>query len=226
MTRPDNRRTLRRRHFVAALAGAVAVPLTPATALAQASSRATPSQTLGPFYPRNASERPAATDSDLLVVEADRVLTKGTPIFLRGQLVDRDMHPVAGAQVEIWQCDAMAVYHHPAGGAEAERDPNFQGYGIDRTDDSGVFRFRTILPVAYPGRTPHIHVRLQPQGSRALATQLYLPNDPGNARDFLFSRLSAKEQKAVLLVLEPTRDSSEPLARATRMTARTQLVLA
>lgn len=226
LNRPDNRRTLRRRHFVAALAGAAAAPLAPAAALAQVSARATPSQTLGPFYPRNASERPAATDADLLVVEADRVLTKGTPIFLRGQVVDRELRPVGGALVEIWQCDAMSVYHHPAGGAEAERDPNFQGYGVDRTDASGVFRFRTILPIPYPGRTPHIHVRVQPQGSRALATQLYLPGDPGNARDFLFSRLSAEEQKALLLALEPTHDTGEPLARATRMTARTQLVLA
>jgi len=226
VTRPDNRRTLRRRHLVAALAAAVAAPLTPTRALAEGNTRATPSQTLGPFYPRNPSERPAAIDSDLLVVEADRVLTKGTPIFLRGHVVDRELRPVAGAVVEIWQCDAMSVYHHPAGGAESERDPNFQGYGIDHTDAAGVFRFRTILPVAYPGRTPHIHVRVQPQGSRALATQLYLPNDPGNARDFIFSRLSAEEQKAVLLVLEPTRASSEPLARATRITASAQLVLA
>jgi hypothetical protein len=109
---------------------------------------------------------------------------------------------------------------------ENERDPNFQGYGVDRTDAGGTFRFRTILPVAYPGRTPHIHVRVQPVSGRALATQLYLPGDPGNARDFLFSRLTADEQQALLLAIEPTRVSQEPLARATRFTARTELVLA
>ncbi len=114
----------------------------------------------------------------------------------------------------------------PAGGAESERDPNFQGYGVDRTDAKGDFRFRTIRPVAYPGRTPHIHVRVQPASGRAFATQLYLPDDPGNARDFLFSRLDADEQRALLLAIEPTSTQSHPLARATRFTARIELVLA
>jgi len=225
LDRPDNRRTLRRRHFVAALAGATVAPLA-SRATAQGGTPPTPSQALGPFYPRDASERPDATDADLLVVEGDRVLTQGMPIFLRVRVVDRDLRPIVGARVEIWQCDAMSVYHHPAGGAEAERDPNFQGYGVDRTDPSGIFRFRTILPVAYPGRTPHIHVRVQPEGRRGLATQLYLPGEPGNARDFLFSHLAPEEQKALLLRLEPSHGSSEPLARATRMTASAQLVLA
>jgi protocatechuate 3,4-dioxygenase beta subunit len=223
--RPNNRPTLARRHFVASLAGA---PLAPLSAFAQAPSgvRPSPAQTLGPFYPRNAAERPAQTDADLIVVDGDRVVTRGTALFLTGRVLDRGGQPVAGAMVEVWQCDAHAVYHHPAGGAENERDPNFQGYGVDRTDAGGTFRFRTILPVAYPGRTPHIHVRVQPVSGRALATQLYLPGDPGNARDFLFSRLTADEQQALLLAIEPTRVSQEPLARATRFTASTELVLA
>jgi protocatechuate 3,4-dioxygenase beta subunit len=223
--RPNNRSTLQRRHFVVGLAGATLAPLAP---LAQVRTGATPSpaQTLGPFYPRDASERPEHIDADLIVVDGDRVLTRGTPIFLAGRILDRNGQPAAGVLVEIWQCDANAVYHHPAGGAESERDPNFQGYGVDRTDSGGQFRFRTILPVAYPGRTPHIHVRAQPTQGRALATQLYLPDDPGNARDFLFGRLTAPEQQALLLVIEPTRDTSHPLARATRYTARAQLVLA
>jgi protocatechuate 3,4-dioxygenase beta subunit len=195
-------------------------------ASAQTANRPSPSQTLGPFYPRNASERPRDTDADLITVESDRVVTKGTPLFLAGRVLDRNGQVVNGATVEIWQCDAHAVYHHPAGGAETERDPAFQGYGVDRTDGDGAFRFRTILPVAYPGRTPHIHVRVQPASGRALATQLYLPGEAGNASDFLFSRLSAEEQRALLLVIEPTREPVHPLAKATRYTARTQLVLA
>jgi protocatechuate 3,4-dioxygenase beta subunit len=227
MDRPDNRATLARRHFVTSLAGAAGGVLVPRVATAQpvADARPSPSQTLGPFYPRNAAERPSQTDADLLVVDGDRVLSRGVPVFLTGRVLDRRGRPVA-AVVEIWQCDANAVYHHPAGGAESERDPNFQGYGFDRTDAAGTFRFRTIRPVAYPGRTPHIHVRVQPEGGRAFATQLYLPGEPGNARDFLFSRLSAEEQRALLLALEPTRDASQPLARATQFTARADLVLA
>ena len=86
-----------------------------------------PAQTLGPFYPRNAAERPANTDADLLTVDGDRVVSKGVPIFLVGRVVDRRGQPVADAVVEIWQCDANAVYHHPDGGAESERDPTLPG---------------------------------------------------------------------------------------------------
>ena len=155
--RTNNRRTLERRHFVAGLAGTLALPL---AAQPAREATTTPSQTLGPFYPRSAAERPRDTDADLLNVDGDRVLTKGTPIYLTGRIIDRRGAPLSDAAMEIWQCDANAVYHHPAGGAESERDPNFQGYGVARTDQQGTFHFRTIRPVAYPGRTAHIHVRI------------------------------------------------------------------
>jgi protocatechuate 3,4-dioxygenase, beta subunit len=223
--RPNNRRTLERRHFVAGLAGAVALPL--AHGQTAGAVTGTPAQTLGPFYPRTADERPRDTGPDLVRVEQDRVLSKGVPIYLTGRVLDRRGMPVADAAVEVWQCDANAVYHHPAGGAESERDPNFQGYGVDKTDASGTFHFRTIRPVAYPGRTPHIHVRVQPGTGRAFATQFYLPNEPGNRRDFLFARLSAEEQKALTLRMDgPTPATTHPLARATRETARANIVLA
>lgn len=224
--RLDNRATLARRHFLAGAAGLTGAGLAPLSALSQASGplQPSPAQSLGPFYPRNAAERPGQTDADLLVVDGDRVLSKGIPILLTGRVLDRRGQPLQ-ATVEIWQCDANAVYHHPAGGAAAERDPNFQGYGIARSTAGGEFHFRTIRPVAYPGRTPHIHVRVQPEGGRAFATQLYLPGEAGNARDFLYSRLSADEQRALLLAIEPTREASHPLARATRYTARSELVI-
>jgi len=227
MDRPNNRATLQRRHL---LAGLAAVPLTtlPAAVRAQSTQQAlrpSPAQTLGPFYPRNAAERPRATDDDLLTVENGKVLTEGVPIFLLGRVRDARGTMLAGATVEIWQCDAFAVYHHPAGGAVDQRDAHFQGYGVARTDESGVFRFRTIRPIAYPGRTPHIHVRIQPAQGRAFATQLYLPDDPGNARDFLFSRMSRDEQQALLLRFEPTRNPDHRLAQNTQFVARTELVV-
>lgn len=223
--RPNNERALQRRHFLAGAAGTLLAPL----AASQASAaRISPSQTLGPFYPRNAGERPAETDADLLRIEGDRVLTKGVPIYLTGRMLDRRGQALANVAVEIWQCDANAVYHHPAGGAETERDPNFQGYGAARTDASGAFHFRTIKPISYPGRTPHIHVRVQGPGVAAFATQLYLAGDPGNRRDFLFSRMSADEQAALTLKFEPTTAASAPhvLARATQFIARADLVIA
>ncbi|HKO66464.1 MAG TPA: intradiol ring-cleavage dioxygenase [Burkholderiaceae bacterium] len=223
--RPNNVRTLQRRHFLTGAAGTLLAPL----AVAQTDSsamRPSPAQTLGPFYPRNAAERPSETDADLLRVEGDRVLTKGVPIYLTGRVLDRRGQPLTNAAVEIWQCDANAVYHHPAGGAEAERDRNFQGYGVARTDATGAFHFRTIKPIAYPGRTPHIHVRVQAPRGSAFATQLYLADDPGNRRDFLFSRMSAEDQAVLTLKFEPTTAATpHALARATQLTARADLVI-
>ncbi len=220
--RQNNRSTLERRLFVAGIAGAVALPL----ARARSTAAATPTQTLGPFYPRRASERPRETDADLLRLDGDHVRTQGIPIYLTGRIADRRGSPVAGAAVEIWQCDAFAVYHHPDGGAESQRDPDFQGYGVAKTDAGGAFHFRTIRPVAYPGRTPHIHVRVQAADGRVLATQFYLPDDPGNRTDFLFARLNGDEQAALTLRFGPATPDAHPLARATRQTARADLVIA
>jgi protocatechuate 3,4-dioxygenase, beta subunit len=221
--RTNNLSTLRRRR---ALASIGALGLTPAFARAQANreTRVTPAQGLGPFYPRSQSERPAQTDNDLISVDGDRVLTKGTPLYLTGRIVSARGQIVANARVEIWQCDANAVYHHPAGGAAAERDPNFQGYGETKTDATGAFHFRTVRPVPYPGRTAHIHVRVEASGSTPFATQLYLANEAGNARDFLYRQLSEAERAAITLSLRPT-EATHPLARGTRLTAAVDLVL-
>jgi protocatechuate 3,4-dioxygenase beta subunit len=223
--RPNNLNLLARRHALAALVG-----LPAATAMAQAPTTVaarspTPRQSLGPFYPRTPEERPRETDADLVVVHAERVLSRGVPLYLTGRVLDRGGAPVAGARIEIWQCDANAVYHHPAGGADAERDPNFQGYGQALTDGDGVFHFRTIRPVAYPGRTPHIHVRVEARGRPSLATQLYLAGEAGNARDFLFRQLSVEERAQLMLALRPT-ESAHPLAQATTLSAAVELVLA
>ncbi len=224
--RPNNLPLLKRRHLLTSVAAVLALPAAPALrAQAAAALSRTPQQTLGPFYPRNASERPRATDADLLTVEAGRLVTRGVPIYLSGRVLDLRGQPLANATIEIWQCDANAIYHHPAGGAEAERDSAFQGYGVAQSGADGSFDFRTIKPVAYPGRTPHIHVRVQ-AGRATLATQLYLPDDPGNARDFLYARLSPQEQAALALRLTPTgTPAPHPLAQNTQFSAQVELVL-
>jgi protocatechuate 3,4-dioxygenase beta subunit len=223
--RPDLTSVRRRRDALATLLAAAAPLAIPARTSAQAQHlRRTPSQTLGPFYPRNAGERPVQTDADLLAFAGSALLTHGVPLYLTGRVLDTAGNAIAGAEIEIWQCDANAVYHHPDGGAEAERDPNFQGYGRTQSAADGSFHFRTIRPVPYPGRTAHIHVRVQASG-RHLATQLYLEGEAGNARDFIYRRLDAAERQAVTLVPRPTQ-STHPLAQGTRQTMSADLVLA
>jgi protocatechuate 3,4-dioxygenase beta subunit len=220
--RPNNLAILRRRHAIFALSALGAAPLAGAQV---APTRVTPSQTLGPFYPRDPLERPDETDADLLAFDGDRLLSRGVPLFLAGRTLDRRGNLLVQADVEIWQCDANAVYHHPAGGAMSERDPHFQGYGRARTDADGRFFFRTIKPVPYPGRTAHIHIRIAPRDGGSLATQLYLPDEPGNTRDFLFRQLSRDEKAALTLALRTT-NSTHPLARGTQVTGYTELILA
>jgi protocatechuate 3,4-dioxygenase beta subunit len=224
-SRPNNRKTLARRHAIAALAAApLAVPFSNPAAQAREGTP-TPAQTLGPFYPRSASQRPADIDPDLIAVDGSRVLTKGTPLYLTGRVLARSGRPIGKALVEIWQCDANAIYHHPDGGEVAQRDPAFQGYGQTHTEANGAFHFRTIQPVPYPGRTAHIHVRVQTEGEGGLATQLYLPNEAGNERDVIYRRLNAAERAQVALILKPS-DANHPLAQATRVMASVDLVLA
>src|SRR5262249_61506845 len=175
--------------------------------------------------PRSAAERPKHTDPDLIVVEGEHVVTKGTPLYFTGRVLTHAGQPVGQALVEIWQCDANSIYHHPDGGDQSHNDPTFQGYGQTRTDGDGAFHFRTIKPVPYPGRTAHIHVRIQAEGKGTLATQLYLPDEPGNESYFIYRRLNPAERALVALNLKPT-SSSHPLAQATGVMASVELVLA
>ena len=90
--------------------------------------------------------------------------------------------------VEIWQCDEGSHFHHA--GNESRADNRFQGFGRVTAGADGIYRFRTIRPVAYGGRTPHIHVKVKLGRRELLTTHLYVANDPGNARDFLWQRPS------------------------------------
>ena len=119
--------------------------------------------------------------------------------------------PVRDATVEIWQCDANAVYLHTAdsGPKHAQQDPNFQGYGVFTTGAKGEYRFRTIKPVPYPGRpAPHIHVKVKRGDRELLTTQLLVRDHPGNQRDGVFSDLSDLIDRELLMVdFTPVKDS-------------------
>lgn len=166
---------------------------------AAAAAIPTPRAAEGPYYPTSAM-RFADDDNDLIRIEGEVRDAGGEPLILSGRVFTRDGAPAAGAIVEIWQCDANGRYLHTAERASRPRDAAFQGFGRTTADDAGRYAFRTIKPVAYPGRTPHIHVKVFADG-RALTTQLYLANHPLNARDGLFRRLSRDDRKAVEMTL-------------------------
>jgi protocatechuate 3,4-dioxygenase beta subunit len=124
-----------------------------------------------------------------------------------------DGAPVADALVEIWQCDANGRYIHSEDRGRRPRDRGFQGYGKTRSARDGGYRFRTIKPVAYPGRAPHIHVAVTAPGHKPLVTQLYVEGAPQNGRDFLRSLLSAEEMAAVTVPFRAIDGSASLSAR-------------
>lgn len=182
---------------------------------------ATPQQSRGPFYP---DRMPQDQDNDLTRLmppgEPHKPGADGEITDLTGQVLDPNGAPVPDALVEIWQCDANGRYAHSGDRGGLPRDPGFQGYGKTLAGADGGYRFRTIKPVPYPGRAPHIHVAVTAPGARTLVTQLYVEGAPENARDFLRRHLSPTEQAAVTVPFAPAADGSGLL------TARFDIVLA
>jgi len=185
-----------RRALTAAVVGAPALWLG-ARAQPAPARRATPAQTEGPFYPVSL---PQDTDNDLLR-NGTLDYRGGQPVRVEGNVVDLEGRPVAGSLVEIWQCDEQGHYHHPGDGNRA--DPAFQGFGRVTVGADGRYAFRTIKPVAYGGRTPHIHVKVKLGSRELLTTQLYVEGDAGNARDGLWRRLDALDRAAVTVPFMP-----------------------
>jgi protocatechuate 3,4-dioxygenase beta subunit len=181
-----------RRYFMLGTAGLLAMPST--TALAKLLDP-TPAQTAGPFYP---DELPFDDDNDLTRVQGRNNSARGTITDLTGRLLDINGKPLAAVRIEIWQCDANGRYHHPRDSRNQPMDGNFQGHGRVLSDAQGRYRFRTIRPVPYPGRTPHIHVAVFPDGIDPFVTQLYVADEPRNADDFIFTRLPPDRRHLVV----------------------------
>lgn len=181
----------------------VAAPALVHPALAQARLQPTPRQTEGPFYP---VALPADSDGDLLR-NGNLQYAQGQPVWVEGQVTDTAGVPLAGGVVEIWQCDAAGHYHHPGDGDKAAR--SFQGFGRVTLGRDGRYRFRTIRPAPYTGRTPHIHFKVRLQQRELLTTQMYVAGDPGNARDFLWNNLSAAGRAALTVPFTPSSDGAK-----------------
>lgn len=186
----DHMPTLPRRRLLIGTAAFVAAPAIFRSAVAQGTQRLTPRQTEGPFYPVTL---PADSDFDLLA-QGDTRYTRGQAAWVEGTVTDAAGRAVSGAAVEIWQCDHAGHYHHPG---DQGADPAFQGFGRVVVGADGSYRFRTIRPVQYAGRTPHIHVKVKLGSRELLTTQLYVDGDPGNERDFLWRNLRAADRAAL-----------------------------
>lgn len=164
----------------------------------------TPRLTDGPFYPVAFAAAPSRT----LVVGP--LLAAARPLVLAGRVVDRQGRAIGGSRIEIWQCDTGRHYHHPADAAGAALDPGFAGFGWQASEADGGYRFGTIRPVAYPGRTPHIHVKVKVDGRSMLSTQIFMPDeDAANRADFLWRDLGRAQPLALATLVEGTdRDSA------------------
>ena len=123
-------------------------------------------QTEGPFFKPRSPQRADLREAG----------SRGIPVELSGFVLTRGCRPVAGALVDLWHADERGEYDNAG----------FRYRGHQMTDAAGRYRFRTIRPVVYAGRTAHYHVKVQGQGSRLLTTQLYFPDEPANSRDRMF----------------------------------------
>ena len=170
----------------------------------QAAQKLTPSQMRGPFYPRRF---PLDKDFDLTRVDGREGIAFGEIVTVSGRVTDIDGRALESVAIEIWQVNGHGRYHHEGDDSQKPIDPNFQGYGIVATDAQGRYQFRTVKPIAYPGRAPHIHFALTPRTGSPLSTQMYLAGAKENAGDFLLRSISDKAQRDSLVVaLEKTGD--------------------
>jgi len=199
---PVNR--LRRR----VLRGMAALPV---AGLSSAALAATPSASEGPFYPPT-QMRFEDVDSDLVKIAGKVEQAGGEIVTLGGRVLDAGGKPIAGARIEIWQCDVNGRYLHRADQGGTARDAGFQGFGHDISGADGSYLFRTIKPVPYAGRTPHIHVKVLVDDRERLTTQFYLADYPGNARDWLYRRVPETELERITLRFEDRTDTT-PQAR-------------
>ncbi len=127
----------------------------------------TPSQTEGPYYKAGSPERTSLREPGLM----------GTPLTITGYVFSTACQPIAHAWLDFWQADGNGNYDNAG----------FKLRGHQFTDKQGRYQLETIVPGEYPGRTRHIHVKVQAPGQPVLTTQLYFPGEPRNTSDSIFS---------------------------------------
>ncbi|WP_223787312.1 protocatechuate 3,4-dioxygenase [Marinicella meishanensis] len=165
----------------------------------------TAQQTQGPFYP---DILPLDKDNDLIVVNENITPAIGDVINLHGTVYDQKLRPVKNAVIEIWQVDSNGAYLHTQSANRMNRDRNFQGYGKFTTASDGRYRFRTIKPVPYPMRAPHIHVAVNLKGRLVLTTQCYVKGEPLNQYDRILKSIVNISQRNNVIVDFVKQDNS------------------
>src|SRR5215213_9885016 len=204
-----------RRGFVRGMAWGAAALAAPG-AFAEALTL-TPRQTEGPFYP---DRLPLDTDNDLIIVNDNITPAIGKITHLTGRILDSKGEPIRNAVVEIWQVDGNGVYLHTRD-RNAQRDANFQGFGRFLTGSTGDYYFRTLKPVPYPGRTPHIHFMIKRPGAEEFTTQCYIKGNQQNERDGVYRGIrDAKARESVTIDFKPIKTS-----KAGELEARFDIVL-
>ena len=192
-----------RRRFLQQAAFATAAFATPG--LFAEELKQTAKLTEGPFYP---DKLPLDTDNDLLVINENITPAVGEITHLSGQILSKTGSPIRNAFVEIWQVDSNGSYIHSDSANRNKFDKNFQGYGRFLTDAKGNYYFRTIKPVTYPGRTPHIHIAVSKNGKRIFTSQILVKGEARNERDGVFRRLREQTDRDTILAdFKPIKDS-------------------
>jgi protocatechuate 3,4-dioxygenase, beta subunit len=179
--------------------------------------RPTAKQPLGPFYP---VEFPTDSDIDLTRLGNSAVRATGDVMIVEGVVTDDMCKPIKGAIVEIWQACHTGRYNHPSDTSGTPLDPNFQYYGVMRTDEQGRYRFKTIKPGAYDAsetwrRPPHIHFKVGLRGYRQLVTQSYWEGDGLNDKDLILTALPLEERRKVVIHFKDEILNGEKVGRGT-----------
>ena len=222
MSRTEHDRILRRSFLGSMAAGAAAFAggsafFTVRGAFADELVR-TPRQTEGPFYP---DKLPLDTDNDLIIVNDSLTPAVGEITHLTGRILDHKGDPIRNALVEIWQVDNSGAYIHTKDPAHSRFDKNFQGYGKFLTGSTGEYYFRTIKPVEYTGRCPHIHVKVRKGRKELLTSQFYIKGEARNDRDGIYRSIRDKKaRESVTIAFSPL-----PGSRLGELTAKGDIVL-
>jgi protocatechuate 3,4-dioxygenase beta subunit len=149
--------------------------LAPTPACGDDDDEPTMAQTEGPYYTPNTPERTSLIEAGMT----------GTKLTLTGYVLTTTCQPIAQALIDFWHCDDAGIYDNVG--------YNLRGHQF--TDDQGRYTLETIRPGLYPGRTRHIHVKVQAPNQPVLTTQLYFPNEPGNASDGIFHPALVMEEQ-------------------------------